>query len=67
MEEFHKVRQKMSPEMADNSALIKNLVVQAEDARMMNDMFVSKMYMTECQIMKGSSKIHSWCMQILVF
>ena len=41
MEEFHKVRQKLSAEMADNSALIRNLVVRTEDARMMNDMCVS--------------------------
>ena len=41
MEGFHKVRQKLSAEMADNSALIRNLVVQAEDARMKNDMCVS--------------------------
>ena len=38
VEEFHKIRQKLTTEMADNSALIRNLVVRAEDARMMNDM-----------------------------
>jgi Bardet-Biedl syndrome 2 protein len=38
VEEYHKMRQKLSAEMADNSALIRNLVVRAEDARMMNDM-----------------------------
>ena len=39
------MRQKLSAEMADNSALIMNLVVRAEDARMMNDMCVSKTFM----------------------
>ncbi|CAI8055642.1 Bardet-Biedl syndrome 2 protein homolog, partial [Geodia barretti] len=38
VEELHKIRQKLSAEMADNSALIRNLVVRAEDARIMNDM-----------------------------
>lgn len=38
VEEYHKIRQKLTAEMADNSALIRNLVVRAEDARMMNDM-----------------------------
>ena len=40
VEELHKIRQKLSAEMADNSALIRNLVVRAEDARIMNDMLV---------------------------
>ena len=35
---FHKVRQRLTAEMADNSGVIRNLVVRAEDARMMNDM-----------------------------
>ena len=39
VEEYHKIRQKLTAEMADNSALIRNLVVRAEDARMMNDMW----------------------------
>lgn len=38
VDEFQKVRQKLSAEMADNSGVIRNLVVRAEDARMMNDM-----------------------------
>ena len=38
VEEFHKVRQRLTAEMADNSGIIRNLVVRAEDARMMNDM-----------------------------
>lgn len=36
--ELHSARQKLSSEMADNSGIIKNLVLRAEDARMMNDM-----------------------------
>ena len=40
VEEFHKVRQRLTAEMADNSGIIRNLVVRAEDARMMNDMWV---------------------------
>ena len=38
VDEFHKVRQRLTAEMADNSGVIRNLVVRAEDARMMNDM-----------------------------
>ena len=38
--EFHKVRQRLTAEMADNSGVIRNLVVRAEDARMMNDICV---------------------------
>lgn len=38
VEELHKVRQQLSAEMADNSGVIGNLVVRAEDARMMNHM-----------------------------
>ncbi len=39
VDEFQKVRQRLSAEMADNSGVIRNLVVRAEDARMMNDMW----------------------------
>ncbi len=38
VDEYHKVRQRLTAEMADNSGVIRNLVVRAEDARMMNDM-----------------------------
>ena len=38
VDDFHKVRQRLTAEMADNSSVIRNLVVRAEDARMMNDM-----------------------------
>lgn len=38
VDEFHKVRQQLTAEMADNSGIIRNLVVRAEDARMMNNM-----------------------------
>ena len=38
VDDFHKVRQRLTAEMADNSGVIRNLVVRAEDARMMNDM-----------------------------
>ena len=36
--ELEKVRQQLTAEMADNSGVIGNLVVRAEDARMMNHM-----------------------------
>ena len=36
VDELHKVRQQLTAEMADNSGVIGNLVVRAEDARMMN-------------------------------
>lgn len=35
VDELQKVRQHMTAEMADNSSVIGNLVVRAEDARMM--------------------------------
>ncbi len=38
VDELHKVRQQLSAEMADNSGVIGNLVVRAEDARMMHHM-----------------------------
>ena len=63
VEEFHKVRQKLSAEMADNSALIRNLVVRAEDARMMNDMCVSNTFMFAqtmwCQVKKEGGALDS--------
>lgn len=40
VDELRKVRQQLSAEMADNSGVIGNLVVRAEDARMMNHMSV---------------------------
>lgn len=36
VDELQKVRQQLTAEMADNSGVIGNLVVRAEDARMMN-------------------------------
>lgn len=38
VDDFHAVRQKLTAEMADHSNLIRNLVVRAEDARLMGDM-----------------------------
>ena len=38
VDDFHKVRQRLTAEMADNSGVIRNLIVRAEDARLMNDM-----------------------------
>ncbi len=38
VDELHKVRQQLTAEMADNSGVIGNLVVRAEDARLMNHM-----------------------------
>ncbi|GFT23661.1 hypothetical protein NPIL_413241, partial [Nephila pilipes] len=35
--EYQSVRQQLSADMADNSGLIRNLVVRAEDARLMRD------------------------------
>ena len=37
-DDLHKVRQRLTAEMADNSGVIRNLIVRAEDARMMSDM-----------------------------
>ena len=34
---YQSARQRLSAEMADNSGIIKNLIIRAEDARMMND------------------------------
>ncbi|XP_064385467.1 Bardet-Biedl syndrome 2 protein homolog [Halichondria panicea] len=46
VDEYHKVRQRLTAEMADNSGVIRNLVVRAEDARMINDMTnMKKAYM----------------------
>ncbi|XP_059160639.1 Bardet-Biedl syndrome 2 protein homolog [Physella acuta] len=38
VDEFHKVRTKLTAEMADHSNLIRSMVVRAEDARIMGDM-----------------------------
>lgn len=38
VDEFHRVRQKLTAEMADHSNLIRSMVVRAEDARLMGDM-----------------------------
>ena len=38
VEDFHAARQRLTAEMADNSNLMKSLVVRAEDARLMGDM-----------------------------
>ncbi|XP_061891432.1 Bardet-Biedl syndrome 2 protein homolog [Entelurus aequoreus] len=38
VDEFHTVHQKLTAEMADHSNYIKNMLVQAEDARLMGDM-----------------------------
>ncbi len=37
-DELQSVRQRLSAELADNSGLIRTLVVRAEDARLMMDM-----------------------------
>ena len=38
VQEMQKTRQQLTTEMADNTGIIGNLVVRAEDARMMNHM-----------------------------
>ncbi|KAK7500508.1 hypothetical protein BaRGS_00008415 [Batillaria attramentaria] len=38
VDEYHRVRQKLTAEMADHSNLIRSMVVRAEDARLMGDM-----------------------------
>ena len=38
IDELHTARQKLSAEMADNSNGIKNMIVRAEDARLMKNM-----------------------------
>uniref|UniRef100_A0A452T0M3 Bardet-Biedl syndrome 2 protein homolog n=1 Tax=Ursus maritimus TaxID=29073 RepID=A0A452T0M3_URSMA len=42
VDESHSVHQKLSAEMADNSNLIRSLLVRAEDARLMRDMKTMK-------------------------
>ncbi|XP_019660320.1 Bardet-Biedl syndrome 2 protein isoform X3 [Ailuropoda melanoleuca] len=42
VDEYHSVHQKLSAEMADNSNLIRSLLVRAEDARLMRDMKTMK-------------------------
>lgn len=38
VDEFHSVHQKLTAAMADHSNYIRNMLVQAEDARLMGDM-----------------------------
>ena len=38
VDEYHSAHQKLSADMADNSNLIRSLLVRAEDARLMGDM-----------------------------
>ncbi|MGH0178462.1 UNVERIFIED_CONTAM: hypothetical protein FKN15_003044 [Acipenser sinensis] len=40
VDEYHSVHQRLTAEMADHSNLIRNMLVQAEDARLMGDMCV---------------------------
>lgn len=40
VEEYNSVRQRLNAEMADSSQIIKTLVIKAEDARILRDMFV---------------------------
>ncbi|XP_060041501.1 Bardet-Biedl syndrome 2 protein [Erinaceus europaeus] len=42
VDEYHSVHQKLSADMADNSNLIRSLLVRAEDARLMRDMKTMK-------------------------
>ncbi|XP_071460631.1 BBSome complex member BBS2 isoform X2 [Marmota flaviventris] len=42
VDEYHSVHQKLSADMADNSNLIRSLLVQAEDARLMRNMKTMK-------------------------
>ncbi|XP_064437112.1 Bardet-Biedl syndrome 2 protein isoform X2 [Mirounga angustirostris] len=42
VDEYHSVHQKLSAEMADNSNLIRSLLVRAEDARLMRNMKTMK-------------------------
>ena len=41
IDELHTARQKLSAEMADNSNGIKNMIVRAEDARLMKNMWAT--------------------------
>lgn len=38
VDEFHSVHQKLTAAIADHSNYIRNMLVQAEDARLMGDM-----------------------------
>jgi hypothetical protein len=40
IDDFKNARQQLTSQMADHSNLIRTLVVRAEDARLMDDMFV---------------------------
>lgn len=40
VDEFHSVHQKLTAAMADHSNYIRNMLVQAEDARLLGDMWV---------------------------
>ncbi|XP_058849862.1 Bardet-Biedl syndrome 2 protein homolog isoform X2 [Acipenser ruthenus] len=42
VDEYHSVHQRLTAEMADHSNLIRNMLVQAEDARLMGDMKTMK-------------------------
>uniref|UniRef100_A0A3Q2DAX2 Bardet-Biedl syndrome 2 n=1 Tax=Cyprinodon variegatus TaxID=28743 RepID=A0A3Q2DAX2_CYPVA len=42
VDEFHSVHQKLTADMADHSNYIRNMLVQAEDARLMADMVTTK-------------------------
>merc|ERR1712176_682334 len=45
VDEYNSIRLKLTAEMADNSNLVKNLVIKAEDARILGDMpLMRKMY-----------------------
>ena len=71
VDELHKVRQKLTAEMADNSGVIRNLVVRAEDARMMADMLVGGgvvQIADQCSVAVCCyASVSCWCVCVCVF
>ena len=58
VDERHSARQKLTAEMADHSNLIRSLVVKAEDARLMGDMWV---HLLQCKVLhKWMLKLYAW-------
>ncbi|GFR02125.1 bardet-Biedl syndrome 2 protein homolog [Trichonephila clavata] len=51
--EYQSVRQQLSADMADNSGLIRNLVVRAEDARLMRDYALMRRWHQDLHALNG--------------
>lgn len=51
IDDFKNARQQLTSQMADHSNLIRTLVVRAEDARLMDDMFVDILLIVSIDLM----------------